>query len=185
MTDQERTGLFTAWVNEYADLLLHYTLQRFDDRSLCEDIVQDTFLKAWKGMENYRGEMSPKNWLFLILKSRIIDQYRKMAASLRHIVLKDDFYFDENDHWKVPAYPEAWQEEDILDNKKDFQLALNGCTNKLKAVQQVIFTMKYVEGLKSRDICRMLNISNANYWVLMHRAKVQLRHCLQENWLNE
>ncbi|HEX3024301.1 MAG TPA: sigma factor-like helix-turn-helix DNA-binding protein, partial [Chitinophagaceae bacterium] len=58
------------------------------------------------------------------------------------------------------------------------------CKNKLQELQQSVFVMKFMEGLESDEICKVLNITASNYWVLVHRAKLQLRSCLEKNWIN-
>lgn len=180
----EKVSEFSKWVKDYADTLMQYALQRFNDRCLCEDIVQDTFVKAWKTMDNYRAEVSVKNWLFIILKSRIIDQHRKHAKDKLISLLADDHYFfDEQEHWKELAYPKDWTVATTDPTKqKEFEKVLGQCSSRLKPIQQTVFSMKYIDDYDSEEICRLLNITEANYWVIVHRAKVQLRHCLQQHW---
>jgi DNA-directed RNA polymerase specialized sigma24 family protein len=68
---------------------------------------------------------------------------------------------------------------------KEFYQAFHGCSKKLKELQSTVFVMKYVDGLESEEICRELSLSSSNYWVLIHRAKVQLRACLEKNWMQK
>ena len=67
------------WINQYADALYSYTLPRVNDSAQAEDIVQETFLSAWKARDSYKGEASEKSWLFAICKNKIIDYYRKKS----------------------------------------------------------------------------------------------------------
>jgi DNA-directed RNA polymerase specialized sigma24 family protein len=62
---------------------------------------------------------------------------------------------------------------------------LRNCKSKLKQIQDTVFTMKYLEGLDSEEICKVLNLTTSNYWVLIHRAKLQLRACLEKNWFTK
>ena len=70
------------WINTYGDALYSYTLARINDTGLAEDLVQETFLSAWKARESYKGEASEKSWLFTICKNKIIDYYRKKARDI-------------------------------------------------------------------------------------------------------
>ena len=70
------------WINQYADVLYSYTLPRVNDSALAEDIVQETFLSAWKARDSFKGEASEKSWLFTICKNKIIDYYRKKARDI-------------------------------------------------------------------------------------------------------
>ena len=67
---------------------------------------------------------------------------------------------------------------------KEFYGILDFCKKKLQEMQQSVFVMKYMDDLSAEEICKVLNISSSNYWVLIHRAKLQLRKCLELNWIN-
>ena len=176
----------SQWVNDYGDQLYRYALPRVNDSEIAKDLVQDTFLAAWRNVEKYKGEASEKNWLFTILKNKIIDHYRK--ASTRNEERMNDlneeaYYFNNDGHWSEQASPNDWG-VDYNDqiNPKEFYEILEKCKKKLKEIQNAVFSMKYLEGFESDEICKELNITPSNYWVLLHRAKVQLRACLEKNW---
>jgi RNA polymerase sigma-70 factor (TIGR02943 family) len=183
----KQQDLATQWVNEFADILYSYAVQRVNDSAAAKDLVQETFLAAWRNVNNYTGEASVKTWLFTILKNKIIDQYRKTAS--RQTVLlhaksdDDDYFFDAADHWVAAANPNEWRVNyNSKIEAKEFYIVLENCKSKLKEVQQAVFSMKYLDELDSDEICKTLSLSAANYWVLMHRAKTQLRACLEKNW---
>lgn len=176
----------TKWVNDYGDMLYRYALPRVNDSEVAKDLVQDTFLAAWRNHDNFKGEISEKNWLYTILKNKIIDHFRKASTRLTDSLpgmADDDPYFDEAQHWKQVAYPNEWNTvSDGLITKKEFYEVLRNCKNKLKQIQDTVFTMKYLDGMDSEEICKVLNLTTSNYWVLIHRAKLQLRACLEKNW---
>jgi len=179
---------FRTWMETHADHLFQFARARVRDEDLAKDLVQETFLAAWKGMADYRGEASVKNWLFVLLKNKITDHYRKahsryVAGSVDRAV-EDRHFFDEEDHWRERCYPQSWTVDFSSPvEAKEFQQVFRSCSEKMKEAQHSVFVMKYVDGLDSGEICRALGISPANYWVLIHRAKVQLRACLEKNWL--
>jgi RNA polymerase sigma-70 factor (TIGR02943 family) len=174
------------WVDMYADQLYRFTISRMNDRGLAEDIVQETFLSAWKARKDYTGVASEKNWLFAICKNKILDHYRRKAT---HAALdepeNDHLYFDAADHWTAAMQPSAWKINDQLPiENREFHAVLSRCRSKLKEMQNAVFSMKYIDDLRSEEVCAQLGISAANYWVLLHRAKLQLRACLEKNWIN-
>lgn len=177
----------SRWVYDYSDMLYRYALQRVRSADTAKDLVQDTFLSAWRNYDKYRGEASVKSWLFVILKSKLIDYYRRVAGNVTGTLVTDDAgeaqFFNRSDHWLRGAMPAAWRtdEESSLE-KAEFYSVLDGCKRKLKDVQNAVFTMKYMEDLDSDEICKVLDLSPSNYWVLLHRAKLQLRACLEMNW---
>ena len=175
------------WVEEYASILFKFTVSRIGDGDTAKDLVQDTFLSALKNTGTFRGEVSEKNWLFAILKNKIIDHYRGKAkshvTSLHEHLEKESDYFDEYGDWQQSARPQHWAVDYSQDiEKKDFYAILEACKGKLNELQNIVFTMKYLDDIDSEDICKELNISSSNYWVLIHRAKLQIRHCLEKNW---
>ena len=174
------------WVSNYADALYAYCVSRINDVQSAEDIVQNTFLSAWKARASYNGTASEKNWLYAILKNKIIDHFRKQSTSVVTIPSgEEDIYFDNAAHWTGDAAPKEWGTitEQPLETK-EFYTFLDKCKQKLKVIQQSVFVMKYMEDMDSDEICKVLDITPSNYWVLIHRAKLHLRKCLEKNWLN-
>ena len=175
------------WVKKYADALYAYTVVRVNDSGLAEDLVQETFLSAWKARDSYKGEASEKNWLFTICKNKIIDHYRKKSNNIVRPAEIDntDHYFNNEEHWTKESGPLDWGIDYTQPvETKEFYSILELCKNKLQELQRAVFVMKFMEGLGSDEICKVLNITPSNYWVLIHRAKLQLRSCLEKNWIN-
>ncbi len=176
------------WLQLYGDMLYQYALPRVNDPVMAEDLVQDTFLSALKGLNGYKGEASEKNWLFTILKNKIIDHYRKKATrqqvmTASDLQTTDDDWFNDDGRWAEDRKPKNWHTiEDPLE-RKEIQKIINGCKDHLKELQQQVFTLKYLEDLDSVEICKVLNISSSNYWVLIHRARLQMRDCVEKHWL--
>ena len=180
----------SQWVHQYSDMLLSYAVQRVNDSHTARDMVQETFLEAWKRVDSYNGKASVKTWLFTILKNKIIDHYRKTSTRVaRELVSLNDntkLFFDEVDHWAVNTYPQKWginYRTPIESN--EFYSILDSCRSKLKEIQNTVFSLKYLDGLESEEICKLLQISLSNYWVMVHRAKIQLRACLEKNWFTK
>jgi RNA polymerase sigma-70 factor (TIGR02943 family) len=178
------------WLELYGNLLYQYTLPRVNDSVVAEDLVQETFLSALKGLDKYRGEASEKNWLFTILKNKIIDHYRKKATEQSVMAMPDlrvieDDWFNDEEGWAENKRPRDWHASDDPVERKEIQKIINWCKDHLKTLQQDVFTLKYMEDLDSDEICKVLNISASNYWVLIHRARLQMRDCVEKSWLKK
>ncbi len=178
------------WVDEYADMLYKFVASRVADKEIAKDIVQETFLSAWKAREGYKGEASEKNWLFTICRNKVIDYYRKEGKKAE--VSLDDHensdFFDTNrrDHWKKENKPKDWGVNyNQAIETKEFYAVLSKCQDKLQSQQQAVFTLKHIDDMPTKEICKVLGISSSNYWVLMHRAKLQLRKCIEKNWFEK
>ena len=182
------------WVKNYSDMMYSVAVYKTGDKELAFDLVQDTFLSALKAQQNFRGDASEKTWLMAILNHKIIDIYRKKnyCESL-NLYLEttsnsfDNYFFDDNPdkygHTQTDALCADWgnfADSSIL--KKEFHAILQFCLLKLPPKMVPVFMAKYIDEKKPEEICNEFNISSSNYWVVIHRAKLVLRACLEKNW---
>ncbi len=177
-----------SWVDNYADYLYRYAQSRVNDSAVAEDLVQETFLSAWKARERFEGRSSEKTWLSSILKNKIIDYYRKALVKDENISGKKETpisYFSDDGNWMPDERGNDWSMDAgaQLESKEFFEI-FKTCVSAIRGKAQMAFALKYVEDEKTEDICKELNITPTNYWVLIHRAKLQLRKCLDQKWFN-
>ena len=183
------------WIDNYADYLYSFAYNRVSDAETAKDLVQETFLSALKAKDGFKGEASEKTWLVSILKRKIIDLYRKNAAhpqqsfedSEQYKVAYSHYFSDEglmDGHWNKTNAPKSWNvsEKNSID-QKEFRNVLAKCMGKLPKVWSSVFALKYLEEEESESICKELDITSSNYWVIIHRAKLQMRECLEKNWM--
>jgi RNA polymerase sigma-70 factor (ECF subfamily) len=172
------------WVKKYSDELFRFAFIRVSDEEAARDLIQETFLSALKNLETFKGEISEKNWLYFILKNKIIDHYRKNAKT--HLTSIDeeqelDEFFDESGHWKKEALPNPFgQAVNNQQHSFEFYEILEKCKKKLNEIQLSLFAMKFLDEIDSEEICKELEISSSNYWVLIHRIKLKIRKCLEK-----
>lgn len=179
------------WVINYADYLYNYAITRINDGELARDLVQETFLAALERVEKFEGRSKESTWLTAILRNKIIDVYRKKSASFLKLEIGESENYDAQDffdkvdgHWNQNHRPKAFGIEDFdILGKKEFNQVLQHCLNKLPALWLSVFTMKHIDDETAESICTELKISSSNFWVIIHRAKVNLRSCLQKNWI--
>lgn len=175
------TQILHQWVQDYTAELLQWAMRKTGNRTLAEDLVQDTFLVATEKFHTFKNESSPKTWLFAILKFKIADHFR----ALKHptLSLSSDNFFD-NSHWHTDYAPKDWEaDEHLLDNLQFTQVWQN-CIDTLPPNHRICITHRYLQNVSADEICQDLNLSSANYWQIVHRAKIKLRHCLEINWFN-
>ncbi|MDP3127340.1 MAG: sigma-70 family RNA polymerase sigma factor [Sediminibacterium sp.] len=176
------------WLEKYGEMMYQYILPRVGDSELAQDLVQDTFFSGLKGLAGYKGMATEKNWLFSILKNKIIDHYRKKSTQQDIMSMPDlrtlkDEWFNEDGHWAEDKLPQNWHVSDSQTERKEIQKIIKWCTDHLKTVQRHVFTLKYLEDIDSSEICKVLNITSSNYWILIHRARLQMRECVEKHWL--
>ena len=176
------------WVDKYADKLYGFASMRIRDEELARDLVQETFLAALQQVDKFAGKSSEGTWLTAILKNKIVDVYRKQASGLvvtervNYERTETDFFDPENGHWLEEHYPGifAIDEPDPL-GRKEFRQALQKCLDKLPSLWLSAFTLKHIDEESTKTITSTLRITPANFWVIMHRTKTNLRSCLQHS----
>jgi RNA polymerase sigma-70 factor (TIGR02943 family) len=180
----------SKWVESYADSLFNYAILRVNDREAARDLVQETFLSALQNVSTFKGESTEKTWLFAILKNKIIDRYRKSAAGKEVPTAGEpegfdlEDFFERDGEWQKEARPLDWSDTPHDDYRsREFLGVLQKCLARLKDDWRTLFTLKYIDELDSEEICKELGLTSSNYWVIMHRAKLVLRQCVEKNWL--
>ncbi len=176
-----------VWVELYSDQLFTWAFYKTSDKETAEDLVQETFLAAVHSFEKFESKSEPKTWLFSILKNKIADHFRKSFRKSENNTLSFNQFFDSNEDWITDQTPQQWQsddEEHLLDNH-DFNKTLAHCLEKLPANWKASIILKFVEEKDSQLICQELEITTTNYWQILHRAKLQLRKCLELNWFKK
>ncbi|MBS1638412.1 MAG: sigma-70 family RNA polymerase sigma factor [Bacteroidetes bacterium] len=179
------------WIDRYADDMFAFAMSKTGKETLAEDLVQDTFLSALNALNGFKGDSSEKTWLYAILKNKIKDHFKK--ASTRYEVpdfsfAQTDpghFFFNDDEEWQQPAMPHSWEHAGgFSPESKEFQSVLDSCLDKLPDTWHAAIRMKWIEGNESEAICKELEVSSSNFWVIIHRAKLQLRDCLEKNWFD-
>ncbi len=175
----------STWVDEYADMLFNYAIIRVNDHELAKDLVQDTFISGLKSLANFEGKSTVKTWLFSILKRKIIDHWRKQESRKTKA-----FSFFNSERMSKGGFVEGHQPQGKLPEieaqmeKNELREALFYCIGALPSKWKGIVVDKLVEEKESEDVCNDHDITASNLWVIIHRAKVQLRDCLENKWLN-
>jgi len=172
-----------VWLNEHGDYLYRYALFRVSNDELARDMVQETLIAAWKA--KFRGDSSVRTWLVGIMKHKIIDHVRKEIRT-RHLseALETDptsDFFDSTGHWNQP--PQGWKDDpEQLSSNRQFAGVLQHCVGALPEQHRHVFTLREMNGESTDSVCNSCDISPTNLHVIMHRARLALRQCLEINW---
>lgn len=179
------------WVARYADYLYNYAISRVNNEEQARDLVQETFLAALEKVDKFQGKSTESTWLTAILKNKIIDVYRRKSQGLTQVkemidaeMEQQDFFEQEDGHWTQQHRPQPFGiETDDPVISKEFNYILQKCMHKLPSLWLSVFTMKHMDDATTEVICTELRVTPSNFWVIIHRAKVNLRACLQKNWI--
>jgi len=185
-----RDSDFASRCNSHRGYLLRVAVLQLRDNDLAEDVVQDTLVAAIAGGDGFSGRSSLKTWLTGILKHKIVDAIRRktrepVAASFDEETQLDemDALFDETGHWENP--PADWGDPESALSRTQFLEILQLCLEKLPPNTARVFTMREVMDLDSAEICKELAITSTNLWVILYRARMALRQCLEQNWFTD
>lgn len=178
------------WLQEYGDALFRYALRRLQNRDHAEDVVQETLLAAFQGRASYSGRASEKTWLTGILKHKIIDFIRKQVRestvddinALSDATEKSGMndLFDARGLWVHS--PQDWGSPDKALQNHQFIEVFEHCMGHLKPAHAQIFTLKELVGQSIDEICKELDITASNCSVMLYRARMGLRRCLELRW---
>ena len=175
------------WIDNYADYMYNYAVVRVNDGDLAKDLVQDTFFAGLKSAKNFQGKSTERTWLISILKRKIIDHYRKINSNKGKAEVRMNFYDNgENEgNWLEERVPQSWdnQSEKSIENE-ELKSQLESCIDALPEKYGMVFRMKTIQEFETEEICKELDITASNLWVIIHRARTQLRKCMEDNWFN-
>lgn len=167
--------------------LLRFALLQLRDRSAAEDAVQDTLLAAIQGASQFAGQSSARTWLVGILKHKIIDGIRRAARERPieprlepDLAESTDAFFSEDGHFAEP--PESWESPERSFEERRFFEALERCMQSLPKKTASAFALRELMGLETEEICKELGVSASNCWVMLYRARMSLRACLERTW---
>jgi len=176
-----------AQFDAHRGYLLRVARLQLRNDELAEDVVQDTLVAAIQAAAGFSGRSSVKTWLTAILRHKIVDAIRRKAAAPTFAELDDecriddfDALFDDRGHWENP--PAHWGNPEGDLERRQFLDVMDFCLEKLPPNTARVFVMREVLGLESGEICKELSITPTNLWVIMYRARMALRECLQQNW---
>jgi RNA polymerase sigma-70 factor (ECF subfamily) len=178
-----------GWVDRHGDSLYRYALLRLRAPDVAADVVQETFLEAFRTRGSFAGRSSERTWLVGILRHKIIDYLRKSGRAPRGgngvaLDQEDAFPFDERGRWRVS--PKAWAGDPSRQMEtREFWEVFGKCLSRLPMGLADAFLLREIDGLDADLVQQMLGITPANFWKRLQRARLLLRRCLESGWFGQ
>lgn len=180
----------TEFLDALRRQMLKFATLQLSDSHLAEDAVQEALVGALKNAQSFAGRAALKTWVFAILKNKIADVLRqKQRLVYTGSLLQDE---DENEdlsdlfnsrgHWQSDERPTNWGNPQDALRESQFWKIFEVCLENLPPKQGRVFMMKEFVELDSNEICAEVDISVSNLNVLLHRARLRLRECLENRW---
>ena len=170
--------------------LVRFAQLQLRNETLAEDAVQDALIAVLEKPERFAGQSSLRTYVTGILKFKIIDNLRASTRERQIDTCEDqseddviDALFVADGHTR--EHPRNWGDPDATLEQKDFFRVLEVCLEKLPAKTARIFMMRDWLELDTDEICKELAITSSNAWVLLYRARLRLRECLDLNWFGQ
>lgn len=173
------------WIQDHGDALYRVARSRVRSRDAAEDLVQETFLAALKTRREFEGRSSVRTWLISILRRQVVNYIRSTARS-RTSAKNDDIdpsgrihaaFFHRNGKWRRP--PAASKGSFDTLEARELWSVFNSCLDKLPRPFAEAFILREFEEIESRHTCEILDITEENLRVRLHRARLLLRACLE------
>jgi RNA polymerase sigma-70 factor (ECF subfamily) len=181
------TADFAAQVEALRPQLMRFARSQLRNDAWAEDAVSDTVLAALERPDGFGGQSQLKTWLVGVLKHKVVDQLRRHTREATVLSSEDGedldaTLFDRTGHWSDK--PQDWGSPEAACGQRQFFEVLEVCCDQLPPAQGRVFMMREWLELETDEICKELQISATNLWVLLHRARLRLRDCLQLRWFD-
>ena len=177
------------WVEAHGDYLFNFAIGQVRDASVAEDLVQDTLLGAFKARDRFTGQSSERTWLVGILRHKICDHLRHTCRERAvrvdiPVAHGDDEAWEDAVMWLHDVAAECQSPTRRLE-LEEFHANLETALGQLPPRVAQVFQLYEVEERPNAEVCQRLNISESNLWVMLHRARKQLRGHLMGWWNGE
>ncbi len=172
---------FVVLVRRYHDSMIRLASSFVPSRAVAEEVVQDTWMGVLRGIGGFEGRSSFRTWLFRILVNRARTAGAREGRSIAigdAGPAVDQSRFDAAGAWAAP--PEQWIEA-IDDRLRAGKMAhrIRSAIEELPSRQREVVTLRDVEGLSSDEVCHVLEITDGNQRVLLHRGRSRVRQVLE------
>lgn len=172
-----------AWLDHHGDVLYRFAMARVGNQSAAEDLVQDTLLAALGNRSTFAEKSAERTWLVGIMKHRIADHYRRLSRQLEVTdtsPTRATGGFSPSGKWVRP--PHAWNSPELDLSSAEFAAILQECMSGLPDRSAAALALRESAGLETAEICEELQVTPTHLWTLLHRARMQLRECLELRW---
>lgn len=183
----------TDFLSSLRKQMVKFATLQLSDLHLAEDAVQEALIGALKNAKSFGGRAALKTWVFAILKNKIADVLRQKqrliyAGSLLPESEEDEDFselFDRKGFWLADERPIAWGNPEESFRETEFWRVFEACLENLPGKQARVFMMREFVELDSDEICATVGVTVSNLNVMLHRARLRLRECLENSWFEK
>lgn len=179
----------SRWVDVHGQVLYRYALARVRRPDVAEELVQETFLSGLKSRDRFQGRSTERTWLTGILRHKILDHFRARSRGLPEVDPGNhedalSALFDARGNWITPPDRFTIRLESLVE-REEFWAVFEGCLDRLAERARHAFVLRVLEDEEVEAICNILHVSATNLYVILFRARTQMRHCLTLRWFQD
>ena len=181
-----------CWLEQHGSALYSFAIVHVNDAQRAEDLVQETLLAALEGKSRFRGSASVRTWLTGILKHKIMDEYRRRGREAALLDTSVDTRADQpppededflgNGRWRHP--PQTWGDPVRSLSGQRLWIFIERCLERLSPRMARLFVLRELWEMNTKDVCEELSMSPSNLWTTLHRARLNMRRCLESHQIN-
>lgn len=179
-----------AYLEDLRRQMLRFATLQLSDGHQAEDAVQEALIGAMKNARSFGGRAAFKTWVFAILKNKVADTLRQKQRTVNIGSLQredeDDAdlseLFDRKGFWLADERPVGWGNPEATLREGEFWKVFEACLDHLPPKQARVFMMREFIELDADEICKSVELTTTNLHVLLHRARLRLRECIENNW---
>ncbi|MFZ5503287.1 MAG: RNA polymerase factor sigma-70 [Pseudomonadota bacterium] len=179
-----------AFLEDIRRQMIKFATLQLGDAHQAEDAVQEALIGALKNARSFGGRAALKTWIFAILKNKIADslRYKQRAVNASSLLREEDededfsALFDRRGYWLADERPVAWGDPEAALRETHFWQVFEVCLQGLPPKQARVFMMREFIELDANEICAAVELTTSNLHVLLHRARLRLRECIENKW---
>lgn len=179
-----------SFLTELRHQMVCFARLQLSDPHVAEDTVHEALIAAMENAASFEGRSAFKTWVFAILKNKIADELRRkqrlteVRSSSQCNEEEDDFsdLFDRHGFWLADRQPRRWENPESALHDTQFWQIFEACLDHLPPAQAQVFMMREFLELEASEVCAAVGITLNHLYVMLHRARMRLRRCLEEKW---
>ena len=176
---------FAQQIAALRPVLVRMARQRLRNETWAEDAVSEALIAALESPHAFKGRAQLRTWLVGILKHKVVDQIRRHTRECQVETYGDDAGFESLDHADASPPAEAaadWGDPQERLSRRQFMALFDASLKTLPPQHGRAFVLRNVREEDTESICRQMGVTSNHLWVILHRARNQLRASLQPHW---
>lgn len=165
---------FDKLYRDHVDLMYRYAHRLCGEAEAAKDLVQETFLNAYRGLKNFRGEARISTWLYTIASRACMRMRRKRKGEPEHELSLDEFVPTSEGEFRLQIPTDEFTPEEALQNK-ELRQALDRAIDALPKKYRMVLVLRDMEGLSAKEVGTIMGLNERAVKSRLHRARLFVR----------